>query len=105
MTKRDYSYVIIILRHKLQYVTSIIQVADEYINEGPEGDYYSHFPAQILTESQCPRAQIPSSQWLRCSNLNPIPIFYCFFAKTTMQRYPKYTNKRNRLLHDTQQIH
>jgi hypothetical protein len=50
--------------------------------EGAEGGggSYSHFPAQILTKSQCAREQIPSSQWLSCSNLNPIPIFYCFFC-------------------------
>jgi hypothetical protein len=33
-----------------------------------------------MTKSQRPGAQIPSSQWLSCSNRNPIPIFYCFIA-------------------------
>ena len=60
--------------------------------EGPEGGgggSYSHFPAQILTKSHCPRAQIPSSQWLFCSNLNPIPIFYCFFADESQSQCMK----------------
>ena len=60
------------------------------IKEGPEeGGSYSHFPAQILTKSHCPRAQIPSSQWLSCSNLNPIPIFYCFFADESQSQCMK----------------
>jgi molybdopterin/thiamine biosynthesis adenylyltransferase len=33
---------------------------------GREGGPHSLFPAQILTKYQCPRAQIPSSQWLPC---------------------------------------
>ena len=41
---------------------------------------YSHFPAHILTKSHRLTAQIPSSLCLSCSNLNPIPIFYCFFV-------------------------
>ena len=45
-----------------------------------KGGSYSHFPAQILTKSHRPTAQIPSSLCLSCSNLNPIPIFYCFFV-------------------------
>ena len=54
-----------------------------------KGGSYSHFPAQILTKSHCPRAQIPSSQWLSCSNLNPIPIFYCFFADESQSQCMK----------------
>ncbi len=43
-----------------------------------KGGSYSHFPAQIFTKSHRPTAQIPLSQCRPCSNLSPIPIFYCF---------------------------
>ena len=39
------------------------------------GGSYCHFSAQISTKSQCPRAQIPSSQWVSCLNYNPIFFF------------------------------
>ena len=62
-----------------------------FLAEGPERGEgsYSHFPAQILTKSHCPRAQTPSSQWLSCSNLNPIPIFYCFVADESQSQCMK----------------
>ncbi len=48
--------------------------------KGGDGGSYSQFPPQILTKSHRPTAQIPSSLCLSCSNINPIPIFYCFFV-------------------------
>ena len=54
-----------------------------------KGGFYSHFPAQILTKSHCPTAQIPSSLCLSCSNLNPIPIFYCFFVDESQSQCMK----------------
>lgn len=39
----------------------------------PEGCFYSHFPAHILTIFLCPSAQIPQSSWLSYSNLNLSP--------------------------------
>ncbi len=54
-----------------------------------KGGSYSHFPAQILTKSHRPTAQIPSSLCLSCSNLNPIPIFYCFFVDESQSQCMK----------------
>ncbi len=59
------------------------------LKEGPEGGTYSHFPAHILTKSHCPTAQIPSSLCRSCSNLNPIPIFYCFFVDASQSQCMK----------------
>ncbi len=59
------------------------------LKEGPEGGSYSHFPAHILTNSHCPTAQIPSSLCRSCSNLNPIPIFYCFFVDESQSQCMK----------------
>ena len=57
-------------------------VTNVIIFEGREGWFVFPFlsSAQISTYSQCPRAQIPSSQWLSSSNLNPISIFCHFIA-------------------------
>ncbi len=54
-----------------------------------KGGSYSHFPAQILTKSHRLTAQIPSSLCLSCSNLNPIPIFYCFFVDESQSQCMK----------------
>ena len=54
-----------------------------------KGGSYFHFPAQILTKSHHPAAQIPSSQCLSCSNFNPIPIFYCFFVDESQSQCMK----------------
>ena len=57
-----------------------VKLTSEVKKEGPEGGFYSHLPAQILTKSHPPTAQIPSSQCLSFSYLSPIPIFYCLFV-------------------------
>ena len=54
-----------------------------------KGVSYSHFPAQIFTKSNRPTAQIPLSQCLPCSNLCPIPIFYCFFVDESQSQCMK----------------
>ncbi len=54
-----------------------------------KGGSYSHFPARIFTKSHRPTAQIPLSQCLPCSNLSPIPIFYCFFVDESQSQSMK----------------
>ncbi len=60
-----------------------------YIKRTLKGGSYSYFPAQILTKSHLPTAQIPSSLCLSCSNLNLIPIFYCFFVDESQSQCMK----------------
>ena len=64
------------------------QILRRALKEGGGGSY-SHFPAQILTKSHRPTAQIPSWLCLSCSNLNPIPIFYCFFVDESQSQCMK----------------
>ncbi len=59
------------------------------IKRALKGGSYSHFPAQILTKSHRPTLQIPSWLCLSCSNLNPIPIFYCFFVDESQSQCMK----------------
>ncbi len=59
------------------------------VQGGSWGGSYSHFPAQILRKSHRPNAQIPLSLCLPCSNLIPIPIFYCFLVDESQSQCMK----------------
>ncbi len=72
--------IIAILNHTLNLTQTLILTLTINLYKVLKGVSYSHFPAKIFTKSHRPTAQIPLSQYLPCSNLNPIPIFYCFFV-------------------------
>ena len=64
----------------------IIGIITEYLaNLGIRCITYFHFPAQIFPIN--PRTQIPWSQWLSTSNLNPIS--YCLIADESQSQCMK----------------
>ncbi len=82
-TSRDqYGICYMSLKHGLVCIT-------RYLKRDLKGGSYSHFPVQILTKSHRPTAQIPLSQCLPCSNLSPIPIFYCFLVDESQSQCMK----------------
>ncbi len=77
------------INNLLQLEKHEIYTLSQGLKRALKGGSYSHFPAQVLTKSHRPTAQIPSWLCLSCSNLNPIPIFYCFFVDESQSQCMK----------------